>query len=672
MTLTSFMLSARADKVMDPALPDLVIRFVEGGYFTMGGEGDSPNDNEVPLHKVHIDDFGVSDSLITQSQWKLIMGDNPSFWKGDQLPVENVSFADVQKFIEKLNAKTGKKYRLLTEAEWEYAARGGKYSQGYEYAGACTPDEIGWYSQNGEMHTHPVRTKYPNELGLYDMTGNLWEWVNDWYCRTYYSESPENNPQGPIQGSYKVLRGGRFGSPLSRCRNASRCFSEVDRKCNAHGFRLALAAEDIERNIVFCTASTTLVTLTDTEYDLLLKGDFNSLKEETYQRLIQTKILVESHDKELQTYYQERAKRLDKLSNTVAILTTTSCNASCFYCFEKGINNHLSLSGRDIDATIKFINEYYINKDLNVYWFGGEPLLNFEAIEQVTKGLLACGFTLSTHVVTNLSLFDENKLKFFQDNYKGHISFEIPIDDIGDAYNSIKKFSDRNPNSGYDDVIKNVKLLLDNNIFVSISINYIASHFSQKIACYHHLQELLDKYPKDKYYLFFTPLYLRGKSEIITELKCSISEHPYLKSVKLRLENEKNKTLPFLLNTFALLPKKPCEIDAPKVMLTINANGDIYNCIRLVGRDGYQIGNIRDGITRKQIVLNKQFAIHDPQKRCENCSILPICQGGCVSKIILCGNGHECHKIKQVQIPLLKMFYDELIVLKREGNGAIV
>lgn len=664
MILSTFILSTKLDRVMEPALSDLVIRYVEGGSFTMGGEGEAPNENEVPLHFVKLDDFGVSDSLITQSQWMYIMGYNPSFWKGDQLPVENVSYYEVLEFIERLNAKTGKHYRLLTEAEWEFSARGGNFSKGFEYAGASSPDEIGWYSQNGDMHTHPVRTKHPNELGLYDMTGNLWEWVSDWYCRTYYSESPKDNPQGPLQGTHKVLRGGRFGSPLNRCRNASRCFSEMDRKCNAHGFRLALPVQEIERNLVFSSATASYVTLSDSNYESLLKGDFCSINKCTYDQLVEAKILVNSHDEELHSYYAERAKRLDKLGNTVAILTTTRCNAHCFYCFEKGIDNHLSLSGHNIDATIQFINDYYTNKNLNIYWFGGEPLYNFEAIEQVTKGLLACGFTLSTHVVTNLSLLDENKLKFFKDNYKGHISFEIPIDDIGDGYNAIKKYSDRDPNRGYNDVMQNVRLLLDNKIFVSISINYVASRFAEKVNCYLHLKKILSEYPKDMYYLFLTPLYLHGKSELITEFNSPISSHPYLQTVKLRLENENEKTLPFILNTLALLPKKPCEIDASKVMLTINSNGDIYNCIRLVGRDGYQIGNVVGGITRKQAILEKQFSIHDPKRICENCSILPICQGGCVSKIILCGNGHECHKIKQVQSPLLKIFYDELISLK--------
>ena len=142
------------------------------------------------------------------------MGSNPSRYTGDDnLPVEQVSWKDVQEFIQKLNALTGKTYRLPTEAEWEYAARGGNQSQGYKYAGSNTVGDVAWHYGNSDHKTHPVGQKQPNELGLYDMSGNVWEWCQDWYGD--YSSSAQTNPTGPSSGSYRVLRGGSWSNRRS-------------------------------------------------------------------------------------------------------------------------------------------------------------------------------------------------------------------------------------------------------------------------------------------------------------------------------------------------------------------------------------------------------------------------------------------------------------------------
>ena len=175
---------------------------------------------------------------VTQAQWKAVMGSNPSRFKGDNLPVENVSWDDVQAFIRKLNQLTGKRYRLPTEAEWEYAARGGNKSRGYKYAGGNNIDEVAWYDGNSGERTHPVGKKRPNELGLYDMSGNVWEWCSDWYDEDYYGNSPQNNPQGPASGSSRVFRGGSWLNYAILCRSASRYYSTPDSRYGLIGFRL--------------------------------------------------------------------------------------------------------------------------------------------------------------------------------------------------------------------------------------------------------------------------------------------------------------------------------------------------------------------------------------------------------------------------------------------------
>ena len=167
------------------------------------------------------------------------MGNNPSKFKGDNIPVEQVSYEDVQEFITKLNQKTGKTFRLPTEAEWEYAARGGNKSKGYKYSGSNNLNDVAWYDGNSNSKTHPVKTKQANELGLYDMSGNVWEWCSDWYG--VYSSSSQTNPQGPNSGSYRVLRGGGWFNDARYCRVSNRSDSYPSGSSDGSGFRLALA-----------------------------------------------------------------------------------------------------------------------------------------------------------------------------------------------------------------------------------------------------------------------------------------------------------------------------------------------------------------------------------------------------------------------------------------------
>ena len=182
--------------------------FVEGGTFKMGAKGKVPL-NEKPAHQVTLTSFSIGRYEVTQEEWQAVIGSNPSYFKGAKRPVESVSWNDCQEFIRKLNAMTGKHFRLPTEAEWEYAARGGNRSRGYKYAGSNDLNSVAWYEDNSGNQTHEVGSKQPNELGLYDMSGNVTEWCQDWYDSKYYSSSPQSNPQGPSSGTYyRVIRGG--------------------------------------------------------------------------------------------------------------------------------------------------------------------------------------------------------------------------------------------------------------------------------------------------------------------------------------------------------------------------------------------------------------------------------------------------------------------------------
>lgn len=215
---------------------------VDGGTFTMGGtyeQGNSYGD-EKPTHQVTLSSYYIGETEVTQELWKAVMGNNPSnCHKGDNLPVEYISWKDCQKFISKLNKKTNRNFRLPTEAEWEYAARGGNKSNHTQYSGSSNLDDVGWYEKNSGGLSHPVKTKKANELGIYDMTGNVSEWCQDWYGN--YSGDAQANPIGPNSGVHRVLRGGCFIWNAELCRLSGRVAWGAGSIGYSFGFRLALS-----------------------------------------------------------------------------------------------------------------------------------------------------------------------------------------------------------------------------------------------------------------------------------------------------------------------------------------------------------------------------------------------------------------------------------------------
>ena len=216
--------------------------FVKGGTYTMGGtaeQGADCTDDEKPAHSVTLSDFYMGETEVTQELWEAVMGTNPSSFKGADFPVEMVSLFQAMEFVEKLNEMTGKTFRIPTEAEWEYAARGGEQSKHYKYCGSNTLSEVGWSKENSGAKTHAVKSKAPNELGLYDMSGNVWEWCSDVFGR--YGANAVTNPGRPIQeGLTGIRRGGcwMFSAPYNRVSTRSRTAPE--RKSNQNGFRLVL------------------------------------------------------------------------------------------------------------------------------------------------------------------------------------------------------------------------------------------------------------------------------------------------------------------------------------------------------------------------------------------------------------------------------------------------
>lgn len=226
----------------DP-VADMKFVLVKGGCYQMGDKLNVAKN--APLHQVCVSDFYLGKYEVTQELWEKVMGTNPSSNRkpGPDFPVDGVSWDNTKDFIKKLNALTGKQYRLPTEAEWEYAARsGGKDKM---WGGTSDEKSLGkyaWFIKNSAQKTHKVGSKKPNDLGLYDMTGNVGEWCQDWYRVSYYDSSPKDNPQGPDKGEMRVMRGGSWNDGSISLRPVSRAWYPPASNSSVFGLRLGLSA----------------------------------------------------------------------------------------------------------------------------------------------------------------------------------------------------------------------------------------------------------------------------------------------------------------------------------------------------------------------------------------------------------------------------------------------
>lgn len=214
--------------------------WVEGGSFVMGAtseQAEEAYDDEHPPHGVTLDGYWMAATEVTQAQWQAVMGSNPAHFKGDaQRPVESISWADAKLFCDRLSAQTGRRYALPTEAQWEYAARGGVKAAGCIYSGSNVAEDVAWYDENSDAATHAVAQRRPNELGLYDMCGNVMEWCADWYdC---YDAAAQTSPAGPSEGATRVVRGGCSGHFYRNCRVSSRDDFEPSYRNLYIGFRV--------------------------------------------------------------------------------------------------------------------------------------------------------------------------------------------------------------------------------------------------------------------------------------------------------------------------------------------------------------------------------------------------------------------------------------------------
>ena len=220
--------------------------YVEGGMFTMGGtdeQGEDVKAYEEPAHPVKLNSYYIGMTEVTQELWEAVMGWNYAWnTESNQLPMEDVNWEECKEFADVLSERTGKKFRLPTEAEWEYAARGGIKSGNHKYSGSDNIDDVAWYVSNSDDMTHEVGKKNANELGIYDMNGNVWEWCQDWYGE--YSTSSYDNPTGPKTGDFRIYRGGSYKEKAEYNRTSNRSFNRPDFRYGNIGLRVVMEVEE--------------------------------------------------------------------------------------------------------------------------------------------------------------------------------------------------------------------------------------------------------------------------------------------------------------------------------------------------------------------------------------------------------------------------------------------
>lgn len=335
-------------------------------------------------------------------------------------------------------------------------------------------------------------------------------------------------------------------------------------------------------------------------------------------------------------------------SQSITILPTTNCNARCWYCYEKGIE-HFDMSQDTIDHTIQFIKDRYsTTQELSINWFGGEPLMHFDAIKQITLAIKTLGYTLNTCITTNGSLIGTDLITLLKDNYY-NASMSITIDDIGNDYGKVKSFVNIPCELAYENLISNIKLVLSAGIRVLLRINYKDFENAKKI--YSHLETLFSEFPKSLLYVYYAPIWNKNKGHTLDEtlkfidlMRCghdiNILANPYIDNVFLHhVANEKKISYCTAMNVNHFV---------------INADGSIYRCHCLVSDKKYSCGNVYDGLDTSALGYT-MFIPHVKDDKCDKCTLLPICLTKCKARDIIFGNDTICDNTKNIADAVIKL-----------------
>lgn len=414
--------------------------------------------------------------------------------------------------------------------------------------------------------------------------------------------------------------------------------------------------------LVYSTRTTALLEIDKANYNsIFVLHDFSN--KELVNELIEYGIIVESHAEEVQLLDKIREEFMSLGHQHLTILTTTKCNARCYYCFEKGIH-YYDMSKDTADATIKFIIDNFKDPALSILWLGGEPLYNYPIIEYITTRLEQAGYSIAFSVTTNGALLTQDMMDFFK-KHSSRVTIQFSLDAaINEEYYRVKRFEGLDESNAFSHVVDNIKLALRNNAYVDVRFNFMTSHIQKAISTFNYVNDLLKDEDMSRAYLFLAPLDLNGDKEIISNFHQEM-EHPYIQVVRHQKESgypiraELQESKEDTLASYGLMPTcYICGMTTPNKFV-VDADGTLYKCHRFVGRKEYSCGTVWRGIDVNSPSYKQFSRTVITDKECLDCSLLPVCQSGCIAKREMLGDAQKCHKAKQVQKELVKMYYDD-------------
>lgn len=420
-----------------------------------------------------------------------------------------------------------------------------------------------------------------------------------------------------------------------------------------------ITTKEGDQVVLYNTITTALLVIGADEYErIFLKNDFQDSCIVT--ELAEYGFLLDDDSNEVNLLNEIRLDDINKPLPVITIYTTTNCNARCYYCFEKGIKT-IDMSEETANQVVNFIKNTYDSKRIQIMWFGGEPLMNFSVIESITTQLYNDGYELLTHITTNGSLLTKYMISFFK-RYYSKISIQITIDEVYDAYSSIKRYVDILPEDAFKRIIDNCRLVIAEDIYLSIRINYLERNFNRATQIFTEIEKIFHPFDHNMLNIYLAPITLEsGCNTCVADSNNDtfnnvVKFHRDHHVMNIRAKDEDQQ----LLSSFCLLPKSGSCGAHRKNNIVVRADGVLFKCHRLANEDKYSVGDVQSGIDVSSVNYTSFVTPIMTDERCASCNVLPLCQGGCSVIKMLYDRNMECD-IKAAHKTMLRDYYNYLI-----------
>lgn len=430
----------------------------------------------------------------------------------------------------------------------------------------------------------------------------------------------------------------------------------------ASKYIVAIEIESTSEVLLYHTLRTTLISLPNALYQrLFLRSDYSG-NDEVVKSLTELGFLVDENISEISVIEKLREVDAAEDSQIITIFSTNNCNARCYYCFEEGIQKN-DMTRATAEQIIKFICSYFPYTKLQVQWFGGEPLMAMDIIGFITEGLRQNGYQLTTHITTNGSYISQEIIDFFKRNYES-TSFQITIDDIGVKYANVKRYINIPKEEAFDHVINSCKLVLKNNLYLSIRINFLPRRFEEAKLIFSKLYQTFEKCMSKRLRIYMSPITLSEDCSSCSSNEVSSSQ--FLELLQFQYRHNTGRFTSSddrgqLLQSFYLKPKSSFCGATRKYSLVITAEGKIYKCHRFVKYKGdkYIVGDIWKGVDEDKEAYRDFSDTKIKDAQCKNCRALPICQEGCLAIRKLYGKDRICSMTEKLE-ECLMMYWEAI------------